>query len=80
MIQDERDSPYAQFSPILNSLVDIVLGYSIGEVTKLIAYLSVEPVNLIVAGDCALTAIFNLQFAHTFLFLVVNLPCQVNKT
>lgn len=68
MIQDERDSPYAQFSPILNSLVDIVLGYSIGEVTKLIAYLSVKPVNLIVAGDCALTAIFNLQFAHTFLF------------
>ena len=60
MIQDERDSPYAKFRPILNSLVDIVLRYSIGEVAKLIASLSVEPVNLIVAGDCALTAIFNL--------------------
>ena len=60
MVQDERDSPYAQFRPILNPLVDIVLGYGIGEVAKLIAYLSVEFVNLIVAGNCALTAIFNL--------------------
>ena len=60
MIQDERDSPYAQFRPILNPLVDIVLGYGIGEAAKLIAYLSVEFVNLIVAGNCALTAIFDL--------------------
>ena len=68
MVQYKRDSPYAQFRPILNPLVDIVLGYGIGEVAKFIAYLSIEFVNLIVAGDCALTAIFNLYFAHTFLF------------
>ena len=60
MVQDERDSPYAQLRPILNPLVDIVLGYGIGEVAKLIAYLSIEFVYLIVAGDCALTVIFNL--------------------
>lgn len=60
MVQDKRDSPYAKFRPILNSLVDIVLGYGISEVAKLIAYLSVEFVYLIVACDCTLPAIFNL--------------------
>lgn len=60
MVQYERDCPYAKFRPILNPLVDIVLGYGISEVAKLIAYLSIEFVNLIVAGDRALPTIFNL--------------------
>ena len=60
MVQYERDCPYAKFRPILNPLVDIVLGYGVGEVAKLFAYLSIEFVNLVVAGDRALTAIFYL--------------------
>ena len=60
MVQNERDSPYAQFRPILYSLVDVGLGDGVAHFAKAGDNLFVEPVNLIVAGDCALTAIFDL--------------------
>ena len=66
MVQYERDCPYAKFRPILNPLVDIVLGHGVGEVSKLVKYLAVNPVYLIIPYNRALTTIFNLQFRHRF--------------
>ena len=60
MVQYKRDSPYAEFGLFFNPFVDISFRHRIGKAAKLMAYLFVEPVNLIVAGDCALTAIFDL--------------------
>lgn len=60
MIQHKRNCPYAQFRLCPYFLVDIGLGDGVAHFAKAGDYLFVEPVNLIVAGDCALTAIFNL--------------------
>lgn len=60
MIQHERNRPHAQFRLLLYSLVDVGLGDGVAQFAKAGDYLFVEPVNLIVAGNCALTAIFNL--------------------
>ena len=48
MIQDERYGTYTQPGSLPYPLIDVALGHGVGEVSKLVKYLAVNPVYLII--------------------------------